>query len=303
MAKKSFWILIFLLATFSAYLTADLVSLNLKTILDVPPIAYSTPYKRTKETEQNKNLEQYYKIITQRDLFQIQASKNDEIQEKEEEKVVPVTALNLELLGTMIGKGIVPFAIILDNRTRNQDLYTEGDAIGPAKVKRIYRNKVILDNNGVEEMLVAFEKMDFSPDTESSAPEEASKEDSSAGSSPPTKLGKKVGQNHWVLNRGDVQEVINNSSQLLTQVRIIPHFQKGDINEPDGFQVANIRPRSFFDMMGLRNGDIIKSVNKQPVDNPEKAIEAYQKFKEESQIEVVVRRNNKDVTLRYDIND
>ncbi len=55
--------------------------------------------------------------------------------------------------------------------------------------------------------------------------------------------------------------------------------------------------------MGLRNGDIIKSVNKQPVDNPEKAFEAYQKLKEESQIEVVVRRNNKDVTLRFDIND
>jgi general secretion pathway protein C len=158
-------------------------------------------------------------------------------------------------------------------------------------------------NNGVEEMLVAFEKMDLFPDTELSDTGEPSDENSSAGSSPPTKLGKKVGQNHWILNRGDVQEVINNSSQLLTQVRIIPHFQKGNINDPDGFQVANIRPRSFFDTMGLRNGDIIKSVNKQPVDNPEKAFEAYQKLKEESQIEVVVRRNNKDVTLRYDIND
>jgi type II secretory pathway component PulC len=55
-------------------------------------------------------------------------------------------------------------------------------------------------------------------------------------------------------------------------------------------------------MMGLRNGDIIKSVNRQAVDSPEKAFEAYQKFKNESQIEVVVRRNNNDLTLRYDIN-
>jgi general secretion pathway protein C len=303
MAKKSFWILIFLLATLSAYLAADLVSLNLKTILDVLPITYRTPSKRGKETEKNKNLEQYYKIITQRDLFQIQPTKENGIQGKEEEKVAPITDLNLKLLGTVIGKGILPFAIILDNKTRKQDLYTEGDEVGPAQIIKIYRNKVFLLHNGAEEMLVAFDKMDSSHDTALADSRKSSYKEPLTPQRLPTKLGKKVGQNHWVLNRGEVQDVINNSSQLLTQVRIIPHFQKGDINQPDGFQVANIKPRSLLDTMGLRNGDVIRSVNKQPFNNPEKAFEAYQKFKEESQIEVVVRRNNKDITLRYDIND
>jgi general secretion pathway protein C len=305
MAKKLFWGLIFLLATLSAYLAADLISVHLKTIWDVAPTNFRTPPQGKKSSEKNGNLKQYYKIIAQRDLFQLQPGKKNGLQEKEEEeeKVAPITDLKLKLLGTMLGKGIMPFAIILDKKTKKQDLYTEGDEIGPALILKIYRQKVILEHKGVEEMLLAFDEIDSSLDASLALSEEPTDEKRSGRAKLPTKLGKKVGQNHWVLNRGDVQDVINNSSQLLTQVRIIPHFEKGNIDQPDGFQVANIRPRSFFDTMGLRNGDIIKSVNREPVDNPEKAFEAYQKFKKESQIEVVVLRNNKEVTLRYDVKD
>lgn len=305
MAKKSFWVLIFLLATLSAYLAADLISVHLKTVLDVAPTNFHTPPQGEKSSPKNGNLKKYYKIIAQRDLFQLQPSKKNGLQEKEEEeeKVAPITDLKLKLLGTMMGKGIMPFAIILDKKTKKQNLYTEGDEIGPALILKIYRQKVILEHEGVEEMLLAFEEMDSLLDTTLELSEESADKKQPTSTKLPTKLGKKIGQNHWILNRGEVQDVINNSSQLLTQVRIIPHFEKGNIEQPDGFQVANIRPRSFFDTMGLRNGDIIKSVNREPVDNPEKAFEAYQKFKKESQIEVVVLRNNKEVTLQYDVND
>ncbi|MGA1791464.1 MAG: type II secretion system protein GspC [bacterium] len=306
MFKKAFWILIFLILTFTAYLAADLVIMHLKTFLDVPHTNHVSAPKKEMNDKRGKNRKQYYEIISQRDLFQIQPPKGEAKKTKEleeEEKVAPITQLKLKLLGTMIGRGIIPFAIILDQRSRKQDLYTEGDQIGPAQLIKIYRHKVILLHDGNEEMLLAFDQLDDSLDASLAVDDASSTDEQTEPAKLPTRVGKKIGTNHWVLARDEVQDVITNSSQLLTQVRIIPHFAKGKMDEPDGFQVANIKPRSFFDMMGLRNGDVIKSVNREPIDNPEKAFEAYQKFKQEPQIEVVVLRNNREMTLKYDIND
>ena len=308
MLKKSFWIFVFLLATFAAYLAADTVSLYLKTLMDVPPVTAPSRPIGEKKSEEKQKRKEYYQIINQRDLFQVQpqngeADQKDADEVKEAEKVAPLTALKLKLLGTMIGNGILPFAIILDQRSRKQDLYTVGDKVGPAEILKIYRNKVILLHEGQEEMLLAFEDMEDILEANLDTPQESPSDRESPSSQIPTRIGKRVGQNHWVLERSEVEKVIENSSQLLTQLRIIPHFAKGKMDEPDGFQVANIKARSLFDMMGLRNGDVIKSVNRQAVDNPEKAFAAYQQFKKESQIEVVVLRGNREVTLRYDINE
>jgi len=304
MVKKTFWIVIFLLATISAYLAADTITVHLKALLDVPPATIFPSRQEERDTPKIINRKGYYQIVAQRDLLQVQPTKEGpQGDTKEEEKVAPLTVLKLKLLGTMIGNGIVPFAIILDESTRKQDLFTEGDQIGPARVVKIYRHKVILERDGKEEMLIAFEDMETLISAAMEEPVEPDAQEISADTSIPAHIGKKIGQNHWVMERNDLQNVLENSSQLLTQVRIIPHFARGQINEPDGFQVANIRPRSFFDTMGLRNGDVIKSVNKIPVDNAEKAFEAYQKVKSEPRVEVVVLRNNKEITLQYDIQD
>jgi len=306
MFKKVFWILIFLILTFTAYLAADLAILHFKTFLDVPRTNHVASPKTETNDKRGKNRRQYYEIISQRDLFQIQPAKGEAKktkEEEEEEKVAPITQLRLKLLGTMIGRGIIPFAIILDERSRQQDLYTEGDQIGPAQLIKIYRHKVILLHDGNEEMLLAFDQLDAALDASLAVNDPSSADQQTESATLPTRIGKKIGTNHWAIGRDEVQDVITNSSQLLTQVRIIPHFAQGRMDEPDGFQVANIKPRSFFDMMGLRNGDVIKSVNREPIDNPEKAFEAYQKFKQESQIEVIVLRNNREMTLKYDIND
>ena len=255
------------------------------------------------EAPRSKNRKGYYQIITQRDLLQVEPSEEGPRRGQEEEKVAPLTALRLKLLGTMTGYGIVPFAIILDESKREQDLFTEGDEIGPAKVIKIYRHKVILEHDGKEEMLIAFEDMEALLSAAVGEPEEPGAQESPGGTPIPGRIGKKIAQNHWVMERDEVQNVLENSSQLLTQVRIIPHFSKGKIDQPDGFQVANIKPRSFFDTMGLRNGDVIRSVNQIPVDNAEKAFKAYQQLRNESRIQVVVLRSNKEITLQYDIND
>lgn len=61
--------------------------------------------------------------------------------------------LEVVLVGTIGGGEGNNRAIILDKKTRKQDLYKEGDDLKGANVKEILRGKVILDVQGKEELL------------------------------------------------------------------------------------------------------------------------------------------------------
>ncbi len=312
MLKKVFWLLVILLISLSAYLAADIVIVYLKKLCTVPPRAALFVPAKEETFEPLKKGRDYYRIISHRDLFRVSLEEEEKTvsMEEEMEKVAPLTDLKLKLLGTMIGKGVEPYAIIKDLKTQRQDLYRVGDKVGPAELIKIYRHKVILRREGAEEMLIAFENFEITQDKESADYTEKptiSKSYPNIIKQTPrerySEIGKKIAPNHWVLKRNEVEGVIENATQLLTQVRIIPHFKAGDINQPDGFQVANIIPRSLFDKMGLRSGDIIKSVNGEAITNPEKAFEAYQRLKNESRINVIVNRNNQELNLTYDISE
>jgi type II secretory pathway component PulC len=63
--------------------------------------------------------------------------------------------LGLTLVGTVLGEDPKMNIAIIDNRsTRQQRPYQEGDRIGEVLVKRIFRNKVIIETERGEEVLV-----------------------------------------------------------------------------------------------------------------------------------------------------
>ncbi|MGA1869229.1 MAG: type II secretion system protein GspC [bacterium] len=311
MIKKSWWIVILILLTVIAYLSADLAVLYIQSKLENvfnKPITMSKldPVSKKKKVPSSR-----YSILKTRDLFQISHPVVEEKpltvpEPKPEPK--PITKLKLKLLGTVVGNYLEPYAIIMDLQKRQQDIYREQEKVGPAKVLHIYRNKVIIEHNGKEEMLICFENT-LLQDTIDKLTEEEQKPVSDSSDSPkenkplPTHIGKKIGPDHWEIEKSDVENLVDNASQLLTEIRIIPHFKDGKLDNPDGFQLAHVKRGSLFDRMGVKSGDIIRSVNGQAVNSPEKAFEAYQTFKNSSAIELVVTRNRKEITLKYDINE
>ena len=308
MLKKSWWIIIIILVTTIAYLSADLLATYLQSSLE--SISDRTiNLSKLKPISKEINLSKAdYAIIEKRDIFGIQKEELEpepEPEPKKEEPKKPVTKLRLKLLGTIVGSNIEPVAFIKDLSKRKQDIYREQDDVGPAKLLHIYRNKVILLYNGREEMLLAFEESELLDNVKSETPEkvEESKEDKKANKSLSSKIGKKIGPSHWVLNKSEVENVFNNASQLLTEIRIIPHFKEGKLDNPDGFQMAHVKRGSLFDRMGVKSGDVIRSVNNHMINSPEKAFEAYQMFKSSDSMEIVIERNKKEMTLKYDINE
>lgn len=75
-----------------------------------------------------------------------------------EEPVDPATlaatSLELSLLGTITGPSKNRRAILLDKRTRLQNIYYQGDMVQSALIKDIQRQQIILNVNGTDEILV-----------------------------------------------------------------------------------------------------------------------------------------------------
>ena len=55
--------------------------------------------------------------------------------------------------------------------------------------------------------------------------------------------------------------------EILSQVRISPYFKKGKM---EGLLVSYVVPGSMVEKMGVKKGDIIRSVNKEILDTPGK---------------------------------
>ena len=88
-------------------------------------------------------------------------------------------------------------------------------------------------------------------------------------------------------------------NQLFTQIRAVPHFDGG---QSTGFRLFAIRQNSIFDQIGLRNGDIIQSINGTDINDPAKALALFGQLRNQQQISVGFQRNKDPMTVTYNIN-
>jgi general secretion pathway protein C len=102
-----------------------------------------------------------------------------------------------------------------------------------------------------------------------------------------------TGQTSAVVDRGLMQQQLQ-KPEFLSQALIVP-------NPGGGFQVREIQPGSLYEKLGLRVGDVIRSVNGQTVNNMDEVMRMYQQFGNSSQINVEVTRAGQSEILHYDI--
>ncbi len=81
---------------------------------------------------------------------------------------------------------------------------------------------------------------------------------------------KALGHNHFQAPKATIDHSLNNLSDLLTEIRAVPNMQAG---HTDGFALSEVAPGSIFDQVGLQDGDILKAVNGQEVNDPSQAMQ------------------------------
>src|SRR5262249_15494821 len=97
----------------------------------------------------------------------------------------------------------------------------------------------------------------------------------------------------------EVDAALDNMNQLFTQIRAVPHFEGG---KSTGFRLFAIRQNSIFDQIGLKNGDIIQSINGTDINDPSRALALFQELRNERQISVKMFRNKDEMTLSLNFN-
>ena len=113
-----------------------------------------------------------------------------------------------------------------------------------------------------------------------------------------TKGIKSSGSNRWEVEQKSIDTVLNNLSVLSQDARVVPDFSGG---KQRGFKLFSIKPGSVYSKIGVRNGDILTTVNGYGLDSPDKILEVYGKLKDSSQITVEILRRGKPLSLEYSI--
>lgn len=214
---------------------------------------------------------------------------------------LPVSSLPYTLLGTVVNvRGKKSLAILQGGSGQEQEVYLEGDQVSEGVLLlRVERNRVVLLRNGTEEVLERAEPSGDARRPVRAAPARvAPSAQASAADAAGEITVRQVGEGTFVMDRREVEGVLQDFNRLLTQVRVVPHFADG---KPDGFKIFNIRPNSLFSKLGMVNGDVVKRVNGLEITGPEQALQMFAQLREESRITLDLERFRKNLTLQYEI--
>jgi len=107
----------------------------------------------------------------------------------------------------------------------------------------------------------------------------------------------KVNDTTWKVKRKSIEENIKHLSRIAIQARIVPFMENG---ETRGIKLYSIRPGSLYQLLGIKNGDVIYKINGTPIISPETALRVYEKAKKKvDKIVVELSRRGEDRTFTY----
>jgi general secretion pathway protein C len=214
-----------------------------------PDILYPDPRTRNMTGPETGGksaaLEKKYADIVEKNLFGVRTRKPAGLQDAPAEpadKPLEKTRLQLALWGTVTTDSAAgDWAVIENKKTREQSLFQVGDPVEDgAVIVQIARNQVILRVNGQNQLLeVDLTQAPASPAPSFRAQGETDAQEIETGPPP-------------------LETAETGLPALMKQVRVRPFFSDG---KPDGLLLYGIRNDSVFQQAGLRNGDIVKSVN------------------------------------------
>lgn len=180
-------------------------------------------------------------------------------------------------------------------------LRRKGDSLGSATVNHIgwFPNppepppRVWLNEGGNRCLVQSGAAETSKKPTSSTPPAEKTEPDGKASKSrvPPDLEAKihKTGENQFSVERSAVNEIIQNYAKLAAGLRTRP--------TKDGMRLSGIKPNSLLSKLGMKNGDVLKTINGYDMSDQDKALEAYAKLRSSTKLAITVEREKSPQTI------
>lgn len=225
--------------------------------------------------------------------------------------------LNITLTGTMVmGSNSVAFILNTDGRTEHvyslMDCLPSNEAVpnrqcqaGQAKLIKITGNNITVEMNQRQYLVEMTEENKVA---QSPPPlNEKIKKPRGLGSKRRKRPGGRKSSTEFPSRREgnrvtmeipiqEVEKAFENFSTLINQARVVPYMVEG---EPQGFQIRKIQPGSIFERIGLKNSDILKSVNGESLTTADQALRLFTAFRNEREIALELERGGRTIDMSY----
>lgn len=288
--KYAKYILVIFLAFFSAKLITNSLRIFGNQYVNSGTSSVVVQREVNKKTDDNPFSD--YEVIITRNIFnstneipdeEVSRATEDSGTENASKSTMPIS-----LVGTIVlnDPSLSVAAIKIDKEDKT-NAYTIGDVIlSKAQIVTINRHKVFFKNKvsgDLEYIEMLFDESDNTTST--------TRDVSDSGI-------RVIDDEHVIMERGELNKALGNMNQLLMEARAIPYRKNGEML---GFKILGIKPGSLYDRLGVKNGDVVQSINGLNIKSPADAMKLYNQISSSNLFNVDLIRGGVNKSVRLDI--
>ncbi|MBS2018979.1 MAG: general secretion pathway protein GspC [Deltaproteobacteria bacterium] len=195
------------------------------------------------------------------------------------------------------------FAALSVNGESKSTLRRRGDEVGGKKIEFVGWDRVWFLNGGARCQALLWKPGDQPAAKPAAAPAETAPPPPTKGGAPALAADlqkgiQKISATEFNIDRGVVDKILENQSELMRQARIVPEQENG---KTVGIRLFGVRPDTLLGVLGMENGDRLQTINGFDMASPEKALEAYARLRTADKLTVQVNRRGQNMNLDYNI--
>ena len=245
-----------------------------------------------------------YQIIVKRNIFGVsQTDSSDTIAANPD--TLPVSNLNLVLLGTLLNSEDKSVAIIKNVDNSKVNGYSSGeniDIITSEKVKLVdIKNcKAVIQRRGKGQETIKCKNLG---DIASASAKGAGLLSSKSTKKSPNNTKKttnanteqinKISENEYEVDRELLEDLLSDPTKIVQQARVIP--------QDDGLRFFGIRSNSLFWKIGIKNGDTLHKINNVELNDIERALSVFEDLRSQNSFTIDFTRAGQKYTYEYTV--
>lgn len=217
----------------------------------------------------------------------------------------PKCSSKLRLVGSVVSPGHPgwSFAAITGTSDGKTMLYREGGTVESSRVVAVYPASVVMSSSSGTCQLLMFDEEKGATPRVATPPKPAPSRPTSARNAGLTDEEledgiEKLSDTRFNIQRSLVDKVLANQGSLMKTARVIPHEEGGRVV---GVRLYGIRRTSLLGRLGIRNGDMLRTINGFDMTSPDSALEAYTTLRSADKLTLAIKRRNNDMTIEYNI--